>query len=195
MPFRPRFVRRRRSGPRPRTRWFALTPHALGPFLTDDSYDNQSMDIEDSAGAVPWQLLVGGTILRTIMDIVVDPVLGLSSGTQDPDYLPILHLGIFATEDEAPTVTRWDPNVPHGDFMWRYTWSAMMSARETMEGNPASYTLHEGNVVRVDTNIRRRIREDEGMWIAGHYFERLGGSGVDMSLTAGYTGRVLVQLP
>lgn len=135
---------------------------------------------------------MGGTLLRTIIDFVLDPVYGPPSGA-NPDYNPILHLGVGMPTADVPLVADWDPNSPYGEFMWRSSWSMHASARVDTAGTPISIVLHEGNVVRMDTTQKRRIRENMHLFAFGTYFERLGAA--DMTLAVGYTGRVLIQLP
>lgn len=190
---------RRSRGSGRRTRWVSFVPHALGAFTTNDSWDSQLMEIADSTGTIPWTDFIGATVIRTIVDYVVDPIFGVMSGTSNPDITQIFHAGFFMTEESIPSQDRWDPNTPHGDFMWRYSWSHMTSARIPLNGvgvsYPVGFVIHDGNVIRADSQVNRRIAEDTAMWSVGHYFERLGGSGVDASLTVGYTGRCLILLP
>lgn len=172
----------------------ALTPHALGPFTANDTFDSQLMEIQDSAGIKPWADFVGATVLRVLVDITCDPVLGNASAVATPDWQFILHTGVGMTEETVPSQDRWDPNDPHGDFMSRHTWGLHVQAREQAGARGITVVVHEGNVIRYDIGVRRRVREDEQMWMFAHYFERLGG-GVDQSLALGYNGRVLLALP
>lgn len=186
---------RRSRGPRPRTRWVALTPHALGPFTANDSYDQQLMEIEDSAGPLFWTDYVGATVLRTIVDFVIDPIFTTPPGDNMLTSQIVCHLGIFMDEAAAPEQSRWDPNTPFGDFMWRKTWSGEAYWQDTASAAGGGYALADSLVVSVDSTQKRRVGEDMRMWCAAHYFERLGGSGADAALNIGYTGRVLLRLP
>lgn len=187
--------RLRRRGPRRRTRWVAFTPHAIGPFTTNDSYDQQLMEIEDATNLLVWSDFIGATVLRTIVDFVMDPIPGQFNGSAATEVQQILHLGVFMDEAAAPEQSRWDPNVPHGDFMWRQTWAHTMIVRVGGNSNDVAFNLHDGVVVRLDSTVKRRVTEDLRMWVAGHYFERLGGLLAEGSLAVGYTGRVLLALP
>lgn len=184
--------RRRQSAPRPRTMWLSLTPHAM-TFTGNDVWDSQLMELETATLAVDWGRYVGGTVLRTIVDIVVLPVYPLNLISAEEDWVHFLHLGIGMTQDAAPEQTRWDPNTPHGDFMWRRTTMDRIYARENGLGVTTMFgaSSSDGGVVRLDSTQRRRIREDERMWMFGHWFT----PAVDYAGAIGYTGRVLIRLP
>jgi len=173
-----------RRGPRPRTAWVAMTPHSL-VHTGGDSFDVQEIEIQDSYGPVPWGKYHGGTVLRTIMDIALapayDPALALLWSVQH-----YFHVGIFMTEDELPTATRWDPNVPHGDFMYREMAVETWYKRDDQSKSESSH----GQRIHVDSTVKRRIREGERMWISSRVFD-LGLEGGAL----GYAGRLLIQLP
>lgn len=168
----------------------AFTPHAL-TFSGNNTTDIQEMQIQDATGILSFQQFIGGTILRTIVDIVLSPTYQLPPG---PNFTSEMywHLGMFLTEDANPNLsTRWDPNVPHGDFMLREmaveTWyhRVMASGVEIVK-----HESSHGQRMHWDTTVKRRIHEDERMWMAGRYFTLLAtGSAI------GYTGRLLIQLP
>lgn len=191
----PRMFRRsfgRRRSTKRRTRWFALVPHALTP-IGDNSWDSQEMEIRDRDGTISYQQLIGGTVLRTICDIVCDP--GLPEPVTPVDYVTWAHFGIGMPTQLVPDQADWDPNTPFAEFMWRYTWARDSRVREIGAATPelyTSFTHTEGLVVRCDTTQRRRIRENMSMWIFVHQF--LPGSAAAASVY-GYTGRVLIQLP
>lgn len=185
---------RRFSRSRRRTRWFALVPHALTP-TTDDSWDSQVMEIEDAALVYEWSRLVGGTLLRTIVDFVIDPNPGQFQGS-NPLFGSTCsyyeHLGIAMTQESSPSQDRWDPNEPHGDFMWRHFDAGALYLREGPASQWLTWDSGFQRVVRADIRQRRRINEDDRLWAFAHTF--FPGD-VDGSMAVGYTGRVLIALP
>lgn len=178
-----------RRAPRRRTRWLALTPHALTFTGGSDTWDSQEMQWEDSGGVVDPYELVGGTVLRTLVDATVDhSVLGFSADNHASIYM---HLGFGLDDAAAPLQNRWDPNKPHAEFMWRGSQYGFWDFNLEASGNSVTYR-GDPLVFHADSTQRRRIDESERMWLFGHVFHTSAfGTGV----TVGYTGRVLVALP
>lgn len=183
----------RYRGPRARTRWFALTPHQVGPFTVDDTWDSQVMELQDIDSIVPLDDFVGGTVLRTLVDFVINPIVG-TFDNNEADWVNWVHLGIGLTDDLTPEVAQWDPNDPHAEFMWRNTWGSQMMTRANASGIRLAYQSAWENIFRVDITQRRIIRENQKMWLFAHYFEQIADGG-DGSLQIGYTGRVLIKIP
>lgn len=132
----------------------------------------------------------GGTVLRTIVDIVLSPTYGTSYVS--PFTLEsYFHLGMFMSPETTPDIARWDPNEPHGDFMYREmaveTWYGRSVTGQAMQSKHSS---SHGQRMHWDSTTKRRIRENDRLWMSGHYFtlDTTGGA-------IGYTGRVLIQLP
>lgn len=156
-------------------------------FTGNNTTDIQEMQIEDVNGVRNFSDFVGGTILRTIVDIVLSP-------TYEVDIAVLwtleayFHLGMFLTEDDNPNLTtRWDPNKPFGDFMHREMAVERWYRRDTQSKADSS---HNGRM-HWDVRTKRRIREAERLWMAGRYFNTAPTTGGAI----GYTGRVLIQLP
>lgn len=186
----PRFRRSfRRRAPKSRTRWMSLVPHAL-TFSGNDTTDLQVMEIHDSRATVPWEDFVGGTILRTIVDIVLSPTYP-SSWTAPFTAEHYFHVGIFTSPEILPDIIRWDPNVPHAEFMYREmaveTWYGRTVTGQAMQSKHSS---SHGQRMHFDSTIKRRLRENDQLWMSGHMFELTSSGGA-----LGYTGRVLIQLP
>jgi len=153
------------------------------------------MEIQDISNILPWTDpgINGGTVLRVLLDFVMDPTMGPLDG-DDPDATLFCHLGIGMTDDLTPEQAQWDPNDPHAEFMWRKTWGMSYFGRQS--GAPSTHqgVLHNGIIVEADITQKRRIRENYKMWVFSHFFTRLGGAAT-ANLAIGYTGRVLIQLP
>lgn len=181
--FRRRFFRR---GPRPRTRWLALTPKAL-LFSANNTTDIEELTLEDASGVVPMTEFIGGTIVRTIMDLVYSPTYDVALSGALFTLEAYVHLGVFLTEDANPNLsTRWDPNKPHGDFMHREMMVETWYARDAVVKHSSSH----GQLMHWDVKQKRRINENERLWISGRHFDT-GDEGAGVGLT----GRVLIQLP
>lgn len=190
MPFRRRTFRRSRSGSRKRTRWLAVTPGGLA-IPTFNTFQAAQVSIQDVNGAVPWATFTGGTVLRTLLDVTIDPI--LTTGAPPWDYGLETHVGVFMVNDVSPDSTTWDPNVPHGNFMSRIHASERVQMRPAVEGGsiiqwmtPSSRTMY------FDIPVKRRILEGSRMWLSTRSF--LAGTAL-ISSNIGWTGRVLIQLP
>lgn len=175
-----------------RTRWFAVTPAGLVGMPNGTQY-NQLISLETNAGAVNWASLVGGTILRTILDFTLQPEF-----TYDP-ALPetvtmTMHGGLFVDASPNPSSTMWDPNRPYGSFMTRQT-RTLWWTRATNAAMGSVTWLGDMGALHVDTDVKRRIGEGDQLFWAfrGFYGDTQGLAPV--LLTAGWTGRVLVRLP
>lgn len=180
----------RKSRPnRRRTRWYALVPHAM-LHLADNSWDSQLMEIQDSRGTVvDWRSLTGASILRTIVSYTMHPTYP-DTLVAPADWWSTVHLGFFLDKASAVQADRWDPNEPHGEFMWRGTWNERVSVRPA-GGGDIVWAVSDGATVNVDTIQRRRLREDDRLWTTSAFF-----SAVDSTpMAIGYNGRVLVALP
>lgn len=191
--FRRRFSRRPRRAKR-RTRWVSITPGAFPNFTSNDVYEYEFVGIQDAVGSLSWSEFYGGTILRTLLEITVDPVYGTFDGADDESTL-IWHYGVFVTPGLSATATPdeqiWDPNVPSGDFMHRGTWvESLIKRNNVMVVVPNK----DGHNVTIDSTVKRRIGENDAMWMTARYFERNGGTG-DATLQVGYSGRILIALP
>lgn len=165
-------------------------------FATNDTWDSQLVELETrDLSPYPWYDLVGGTVLRTIIDFVIDPTvsdLGVADAARD--LTQILHLGYGLSDDDTPEQNEWDPNRPHAEFMWRYSWAEANWQRYAAGTNSGLSRFGGDSVVRSDVTQRRRIRENHQMFAFGHYFNRVSDD-VGASMQIGYTGRLLVQLP
>lgn len=193
MPFRRsrRFSRR----PRRRTRWFSIIPNAF-THSTNNQFTAQGLSLQIAGPVtVPWAQVAGHTVLRTILDLDFnwDIVYASNAVTNVGDMLT--HLGIFMSADDTIGTATWDPNVPSGDFMHRdhvSLWWRRESNTDlggiTKLGSPG-----EGRHLHIDTNIRRRVRENDQMWLAARSFKN--ATNVVNGFTVGYTGRVLLALP
>lgn len=182
---------RKRSSRSGVTRWYALTPHAmLHP--GDNSWDSQLMEIQDSRGTViDWRSLGQVTILRLIVDYTMHPTYP-DLVIPPADYWSTVHLGIFATIEEAPDANRWDPNEPSAPFIWRQSWNERVSVRAfNANSTQVAWVVSDGGTVRVDTVQKRRMTEDFRLWTSSAFF-----SAVDETpMAIGYTGRVLLFVP
>lgn len=186
MPFRRRFVRGRR--PRRRTRWLAVTPGSRAALASNTFAANQ-LTMEDAQGNVLMSEFIGGTILRVLLDVQILYTLdGTPSGTSGSIFS---HAGVFLTADTTPEGTTWSPNAPSGDFMQRTSYGAQLiygtSDLPTLTTVPQTGYAH-----RFDTQVRRRIRENDKLWLGFlHFINGTSITGVDY----GWTGRVLIALP
>lgn len=159
-------------------------------FAGNDTQDSQLMEIEDANGALSYSSFVGGTVLRTIVDIVLSPTYN-TSYTSPFTLEAYFHLGMGMTPETAPDLTVWDPNTPHADFMFREmaveTWYGRSVTSQAMQSKHSS---SHGQRMHWDSVARRKIRENDRMWIFGHYFtlDSTGGA-------IGYSGRQLIALP
>lgn len=171
---------------------------------TNNTYNFDRLTIQQggAAGAVTVNFsdLVGGTILRTILDIVADPGINPLNGQPQTGWL-YQHVGLFVSPEVSPNTAIWDPNVPSGDFMMRKFLAVY--ARKLWE-NPVSGELAmalalessvdglAGHTIHIDTNVKRRIRENDSPFLSWRTF-------IDTSLiggvSLGWTGRMLIRLP
>lgn len=195
MPFRPRRRTFRRFGRRMRTRWMSITPGSQAG-LANNVFVGKLINMQTAGGvAQPWNNFVGDTVLRVILDLTASYTLDPSiSGTLTASF------GLLMTEDQAIDQVTWDPNVPSGDFMMRalldrqvgppaaaggYTFDSQYSSGGGHEP-PTSQARH----LRINTTVRRRISENDQMWLAILHFIQGGVQGVDY----GWTGRILLGL-
>lgn len=189
MPIRRRVIRRGGRRGRPRTRWLAINAGSRAGMTNNTLYFN-SISLSDSSGAVNFADYTGGTILRWIMDLTFSPgTYGGATGRTLNSY--IVHAGLFLDQTIAnPDSTLWDPNAPFGDFMLRDQASVWFDQDSTNTAFSFGQG-YNGRNIHFDTRVRRRIRENDRMWLSTHSF--VGGlwTTVDM----GFTGRVLVAIP
>lgn len=201
MPFR-RTLKRRRSGGRPRTRWFAIVPGSRS-VLGNNLYNFDRLQIQQggAGGAVTVNFsdLVGGTIVRTILDIVCDPsILNIDGSATGWMYQ---HAGLFVSPEVSPNTAVWDPNVPSGDFMMRtfLAWYLRQLEHNPVAGElalshvfAASVDGVAGHTIHMDTAIRRRIEENESPFLSWHTF---CDTALVQGVSIGWTGRMLIRLP
>lgn len=194
-----RFFKRRttRRG-RPRTRWFSITPFAQVPNV-DGYFGQNQVDIEDKDGAYSWQNLVGGTLLRVILDVQMRYFLDSATFTAAATQYAITHTGLCVTEDNTLSSTIWDPNKPFGDFMHRGTIShaVFLADQSAYPGLSVMYPGENPNELIIDTQVKRRLRENSALWfttktfMSAAYSDTVGAG----SIALGGSGRVLIQLP
>lgn len=185
-----------------RTRWLSVVPAARA-VATDNTYNFDRVSLQrggpTGAVAVSFGDLVGGTVIRSIFDIVMDPAIQ-SDDIPQTGWL-YQHVGLFMSPDDSPPAGVWDPNVPSGDFMMR-KFGAWYVRRLAENPAPGEYSLSlwgqasvdgaSGHTIHIDTNIRRRIRENESMFLSWHTFiDNTLVTGVNL----GWTGRLLIALP
>lgn len=185
--------RARRRSARPRTRWLAIIPDSRN-FTTNGTYAVDELAMTDAVAAVPMSDLIGGTILKVFLQVEYDVT--YTANNSSIGFFT-LHSGIFLTEATDPETAIWTPNSPHGDFMVRNTAGARViqgneaadanSIQEVWGGSPGL----NGHQHFMETNVRRRIIENSKLFISWFYFEGTPVTETD----AGWTGRVLVQLP
>lgn len=166
----------------------AFVPHALVS-TGNDTWDSQVMQIQDSLGVSDWTYFVGGTVLRVVLDVVCDRDV-FDWGNADYHQSIYTHFGFAMLNESAPLQDRWDPNNPHGEFMWRGTQYQRMDQQVTNVASSITITGDPG-VFHIDSRQRRRIREDDQMWAFAHWFQP-ATSGTP---SCGYVGRVLIALP
>lgn len=166
-----------------------MVPHSLVG-TGNNTTDLQIVDLSTNLATFEWDELVGGTILRTIMDIVYSPTYPTAPAV-NYTWENYVHVGIFVTEDTAPSAAIWDPNAPHGSFMYREMMSKQWVSRQTSAGDSqSSFADSHGGRMHIDSKIRRRIEENEKMWVVARFFTTIPSNDA-----IGYTGRLLVQLP
>lgn len=191
----PGFRRRSfRRGRRPRTRWLALAPnsHTLN---ANNTFYQDNLTLQDSAGnVIAWSDFVGGTLLRVICNVIGN-VTDMTFSSATGVGTSYVHAGLLLTTDVSGGLDQniWSPNRPAGDFMERQT-LANTVRRESVADLAA--TMHwgapnDGQMLMFDTNVKRRIRENDSLFMAWYYFQ----AGVINSTAVGWTGRVLIQLP
>lgn len=195
MPFRRTFRRRGTRGRR-RTRWYSLGATA---YLAnaDNQFGTLQLNVKDDLGVnhTLGGLLAGGTLLRVILDVVVEPVFG-----DEATYEQVWnyhHTGIFVEAVTAPSQTLWDPNNPSGDFMMRLStyyraWRSptLGSLMTVSTVAPDGTKVYAGHVQHYDTNVKRRLTENDSLWLTWHNFR---ANFTDTEV--GVIGRVLVALP
>lgn len=185
-------------GSRPRTRWFAIVPDDRGDMATNTGATDEII-IRDLEGTVQFNDLVGGTLLKVLLTMETNPVLtypaNISAGYSTD------HHGLFMTEDSNPSATAgaaWDPNIPFGSFMIRwssayrirmgYTDSIMSELMSQNDGRQSS----SGPQILISTEVQRRITENDRLFVAHYHFE---DTVVVTGVEFGWSGRVLVRLP
>lgn len=187
----PRFRRRIiRRGRRPRTRWLAITPGAITGIVTN-TYQASQLTPQDITGVLNWSQFTGGTILRVLLDMTIDP-----TWTAQPppwDAAVETHVGLFVVSDTGPDASTWDPNIPHGNFMMRQHASERVRVNDPSDGGGVIRSASPNARMMVfDTEVKRRINEGSKLWFSTKSF--LVGSAI-IANNIGWTGRVLVQLP
>lgn len=191
----PRFMRRwRPRRQRRRTRWLAIVPGS-GVNGSNNSGSQQELAIRDLEGTVQFNDFVGGTLLRVILVVQHEDSIAFT-GSFARGYATDHH-GIYMTADESPSTSAgaiWDPNIPHGSFMYRWTNAREYYGNTSMFFKESVDSSQHGAAFMssVDTEVRRRIRENDRLWLAGWHFE---DATVVTSTAWGYTGRVLIALP
>jgi len=193
MPFRRRRSSSRR-GARPRTRWLALQPGSR-THATNNTYavDRLVLQYNAPTGLVTTDMseFVGGTILRVLFNVAVETPIT----PQDGNFTgwAFMHAGLFTSADVTPSATIWSPNVPAGDFMDRdstYHYAQQFSiSADTMAWG---YKVEDKHVMRFDTSAKRRIRENQSLFVAWYAFL---DDTVIQNIVTGWNGRVLIQLP
>lgn len=166
--------------------------------MGDDAWDSQLMEIQDLNASYLWSQFVGSTITRVVADFIITPNLPTANPASDISWLAWAHLGIGVTDDDTPEQTQWDPNLPHASFMWRRS-SSPFQVHWRQVDNPTEDVFvpivfgqgDEQTIVRLDTNVKRVLRENDQLWVFAHTFVPAGAS---FTLDIGYTGRVLIQL-
>lgn len=182
----------RRRSARPRTRWFAVTPGGLALMASGTNYFQQ-MNLETEGGAVNMSTLVGGTVLRSLIDLVWQPEWSYDA-TALVTVSQIFNMGLFVDQSTAPSTTMWDSNKPYGSFMTREQrsiWFTRLSNGNMGSVNQDLSGLH----VHIDTAIRRRLSEGDRLWMHLKQFSLSSQNGNLDTMSVGWTGRVLVQLP
>lgn len=148
------------------------------------------MEIEDATHVLSWSQFTGSTIIRVVGSINVQPTWP-SPGSDNATYTQYYHFGIGVTEDDTPEQSRWDPNTPHGDFMWRANALEEIVHRDAGNANHSAVYRGSGGVVDFDIPVKRLVDEDTRLWFFGHMF----APNSDFAGAVGYTGRVLILLP
>jgi len=199
----PRFRRSFRRRPRRRTRWLSVIPGSR-TFSVNNEYAFNQILLQASGpgGATPFSQvqLVGATILRTILDIVVEPTKLQPSGPSTG--WAFVHSGLFVSAEVSPNNAIWDPNVPSGEFFARgsfyHKWWFMQEAvsdsiaMDSMTAVVGPDQPYGGHVIHFDTKQRRKIDENEGMFVSWRAFM---DDAITPEIVVGYTGRVLLALP
>lgn len=134
---------------------------------------------------------VGGTLLRVLFDVQVESPITPQDGNFTGNCT--LHGGLFVSADVTPSSTIWSPNVPAGNFMDRRT-VHHYTQQFVIEGDTMcwGYKLVDTQTMRFDTNVKRRIRENESLFASWYAFL---DDTVIQNIVTGWTGRVLIQLP
>lgn len=184
-----RFRRSFRRRTRRRTRWLSIIPGSRLA-LPNNTFAVDGLNLQDKGGTVNWSEFYGGTLLRVILDVQKQYNIGAAPLDGD-QQLYFGHAGIFLTPDNSPDAVIWDPNVPSGDFMERLTageervfWNGF--GIDSRGGESNAFVFH------FDTNVRRRIRENDQLFISWRHF--FSGPVYDQH-NYGWTGRVLIGLP
>lgn len=135
--------------------------------------------------------LTGSTLVRLIVDVTHDPVLGV--GAPPWDYAIDGQDAVMVTEDDSPSVATWDPNVPSGDFMLRSPWSERVQSRSAADGGGIIQWQSQNNrLSTLDTKVRRKINENSRVYLV---FKHISAGAFLLSSSYGWRGRALFALP
>lgn len=150
------------------------------------------------AGTEPLNNFVGGTLLRVIVTIEHSPVITFPAAADNGFVTE--HHGLFVDDElfsaGLSAASPWNPNIPTGSFMARASmaYRCVASTTDDMFHETWSQTVVPGGQQQTmfDTKIRRRIHENDKLWLATWHFE----DGVVVTdMEHGITGRILIRLP